>query len=262
MNKLFPRALAIAAVPMGGFALFYILPYIFVLRYSFTGTEIGFSNYQSVLENEYFRRALVNTALFILISLPVILILSYILSDMAVRNRFGMLFLAVLFVPTLIPSISASNIWQELFDEVGIEQIILLFVWKNTGLASLVMTAGRMRISQEVFDAAAIDGAGGLTLHHSIILPMMTPVIFFSSLVMLVQSFKIFREIYLLYSSYPPDELYMIPHYIFNKFNKLDYGELAAGSVIFTCMIVALLAAVGAGMLIHTKGKWYREKKH
>ena len=255
MNKLFKKSLFLAALPVGGFALFYLIPYIFVLKYSFADGEGGLGNYASVLSNEYFRMALLNTAVFIAVTIPFMLTVGYILTDMAVRHAFGSVFTVVLFLPALIPSVSAADIWTELFPGESALPIMLLFVWKNTGLVTLIMIAGRLRISREIFDAASIDGAWGLTLHRSVILPLMTPVIFFSSLVSLVQSFKIFREIYLLYDAYPPDDLYMIPHYIFNKFNKLDYGELSAGTMIFTVLILAVLAAAAVCVIGYTKGR-------
>lgn len=236
-----------------GFALFYLIPYLFVVRYSVNIR--GSHHFHAVLTNEFFLLALKNTAFFILVSIPVLLVLGYLFTELAVRYKYGGVFNIVLFLPALLPSVSAANVWIELVPGERVFPVILLFIWKNVGLITLIMTAGRMRIAREVFDAAAIDGAGGLTLHRAIILPLMTPVIFFASLVGLIQSFKIFRELYLLYGAYPPEELYMIPHYIFNKFNKLDYGELSAGTIIFALLIVVIVMAAVFCMIAYTRGR-------
>lgn len=255
MNKLYKKAVWLAVPGIAGFVLFYLLPYLFVVRYSVkTGDGVSFEHFHAVLTNEYFRLALRNTALFILVSIPLMLVLSYILTEISVRHRYGSVFTIILFLPTLMPSVSTAAVWAELFPGERAWPIMLLFVWKNVGLMTLILTAGRLRIPREVFDAAAIDGANVFTLHRCVILPLMTPVLFFSSLVGLIQSFKIFREIYLLYDAYPPEDLYMIPHYIFNKFNKLDYGELSAGTLIFTLLVAAIVAAAGVCVLVYTKG--------
>lgn len=262
MKNLYKKAVLLAVPGIAGFVLFYLFPYLYVVQYSVSLSDggIGLDYFRSVMNNEFFRLALSNTALFILITIPLMLVLSYILTEIAAHSPHGSIFTLLLFLPVLIPSASAAELWAELFPGERTWPIILLFVWKNVGLITLVMTAGRQRIPKEVFDAAAIDGANVFTLHRCVILPLMTPVIFFASLVGLIQSFKIFREIYLIYDAYPPENLYMMPHYIFNKFNKLDYGELSAGTLIFTLLVVGIILVAGVAVMLYMRGDKRNEK--
>lgn len=244
MNKLFKKAALLAAFPLMGFALFYLIPYLYAIDYSLRGPGgVGLQNFRSVLSNRFFLLALKNTAIFVLTSVPILLILGYFFAELATRSRYGGIFNTILFLPALIPSVASASVWSETFSQRNMPTAVLLFVWKNAGLITLILTAGRRRISGEILDAASIDGAGFGTLHRAVIFPLMLPALFFSALVGLLQSFKIFREIYLLYNAYPPDDLYMLPHYIFNKFNKLDYGELSAGTILFTLLLAGIAAS-------------------
>ena len=245
-----------------GFALFYIVPYGAVFYYAFSSQDVpavfsGLENFSKVWQNEYFRLALSNTAIFALLSIPLLVAISYMVANV-LNGQKSRLARALLFLPVLAPSASIAGLWGGLFSPGAIFPIYLLFVWKNIGLISLVITAGLSKLPPEVYDAAAIDGANTFLLHRHIILPMLSPVLFFCFLVGLIQSFKIFREIYLIYSAYPPEGLYMIQHFIFNKFNKLDYAELSAGTVIFAGAVVALIAALlflGNMLFLKKKGR-------
>ena len=261
MKQLRTKALLLALPFILAFAVFYIIPYGSVFYYSFaTQTKpvsfAGFENFASVLTNEYYRMALVNTGVFTVISIPLMIVLAYFISTLLYRQH--RIFKVLLFIPVLIPSASIANLWADLFPSETAWPMILLFLWKNIGLTCLIITAGLTKIPKDVMDAARIDGATTLNVHIHIILPLLSPVLFFSALVGLIQSFKIFREIYLIYQAYPPDDLYMIPHYIFNKFNKLGYAELSAGTLIFTLAIIVLLgilAVIGYYSFIKKGGR-------
>lgn len=244
MNKLKTKALLLAMPFMLGFVIFYKIPYVSVFYYSFTSKTaptvfVLSDNFADVLQNEYYLLALKNTSIFTLISIPLLLILSYILSNVIYSQKY--IYKALLFVPILIPSASIAVIWNDIFSTTSAIPFYIMFIWKNIGLITLIITGGLTRIPSEVYDAAAIDGVNILEKHKYIVLPYLSPVLFFCFLIGLIQSFKIFREVYLTYNAYPPQDLYMIGHYIFNKFGKLDYAELSAGTIIFSVAIIILL---------------------
>lgn len=240
------------------FLLFYCVPYVFIFKYAFSNKGIYFSK---VITNTYFERSVLNTICFSIVSIISLIIISYLISLLLknVRNRF---FMILLFIPVLIPSSSCAIIWEELFKDGTYFSFILLYLWKNIGLISLIISTGLLKIPNEVYDAALIDGANMFQIQRYIVLPLLSPVIVISSVIGLFQSFKIFREIYLIYGIYPPDELYMIPHFIFNKFNKLDYQELSAGTLIFMLITICLFAIVIIiGYILFLRKDKYYEKK-
>ena len=255
MNKQFKMVCGLALPGLIGFLLFYILPYMLVLWYSLSAGDttidfIGLKNYIEVMQNEYFRQAIINTSVMLTISVPYIIIISYVIVIIMKNNRYNKLFLLLQIIPLLVPSASIADLWNEILPLDNMWSIICLFIWRNQGLISVIISAGMQRIPKEIYDAAAIDGTSEFRLQKNIIFPQMIPVILFSVLVCLIQSFKIFREIYLVHHDYPPREIYFIPHFIFNKFNKLDYGELASGTILFTLVIIGILFLLGLGYIL------------
>jgi multiple sugar transport system permease protein len=125
----------------------------------------------------------------------------------------------------------------------GALPVWLLFVWKNIGICVVLMTAALTTIDKSIFEAAAIDGASGLALHSRITVPMIVPTIIFSTLLSIVNSFRVFKETYLYYggTNYPPDHSYTLQYYMNNNFLKLDYQSLAASSVMTSALVVAIV---------------------
>lgn len=237
--------------------VFYIIPYFSIMYFAFTSEEngsfAGIQNFIQTAENEYFALALKNTFVFSSVAIIALIVISYLLANIIKQLKWGKVFLLLLFVPVVIPATSIVDFWNALFPEQNMVSIIILFLWKNIGLASIIMSAGLKRIPNEIYDAASIDGANILELHRYIILPFMSPVIIFTILISFIQSFKIFREIYLMYHEYVPEAIYMLPSYIFNKFNKLDYTALSAGTLLFTLLILCIGAMIIGGYLIYRK---------
>lgn len=260
MNKLKKTAMLLALPFIIGFLMFYVIPFLAVSFNTFisevqTENEGITDNIIKALENEYYRMALKNTVKFIFISIPLLLVISYLLA-FAFRNR-NKIFMALIFIPILIPSASVAAIWNSLFDTTSIVPFYIMFIWKNIGLMTFIMTNSLTRIPREIHDTASVDGVGKLNKHRYVYIPYMIPALYFCFLIGLYQSFKIFREIYLIYSSYPPEELYMIGHYIFNKFGKLDYMDVSTGSIVFSLVIAGILTLL---FYIGKKAFWGKGK--
>ena len=107
------------------------------------------------------------------------------------------------------------------------------------------MTAAFTAIEQSIYEAAKLDGANSFILHTKITIPMIMPTVFFTTLLSVVNSFKIFKESYLYYgTNYPPDHSYTLQYYMNNNFLKLDYQSLATSAVL-TSVIVFLIVIGG-----------------
>ncbi len=249
MNSLKRRAVLLSLVGIIGFALFYIVPYISVAWYALFNTSDGITRltgeyFIDILKNEFFISALLNTLIFTFISIPLLLIIAYLIVVLPYKRRkcqSGLKFLLIMLLPALIPSASFAALCDLLFDEIGLPIIVALFIIKNLGLVSLILRSGLISIPREITDTAEIDGAGCFDMQINILLPMMAPSLAFGALIGLLQSFRIFREIYLIFGEYPPQSLYMIPHWIFNKFNKMSYADLSAGTIVFTVNVIVIL---------------------
>lgn len=266
MNRRFKFKLCALCIPaVAGFLIFYILPMIRSLGYSFEKNTtdrsfIGLENYKAVLSNEFFRLALKNTVIFSFVGVAAIMIFSLALSIVLMKLSKRFLFIKSFFVmPYVLPSASVVFFWQMFFgteryafltelDGLGglfsVLPLYVIFLWKNIGINIILITSALTKIAPEVYEAAVLDGAHGLKLHSKITLPLISPSLFFVGVLSFVNSLKIFKESYLYYNSnYPPDAAYMIQNYMNNHFYKLNYQNLSAAVVIFTLAMAVIIFA-------------------
>jgi multiple sugar transport system permease protein len=246
-----------------GFLLFYVLPFIASGYYAMaentmTMKFVWFDNYIAILKNQFFLLALKNTALFTAIAAPLLVIFALLLAILLTPLISRIKFISGAFLmPLLMPSATLILFWSALFSpNTGLnsffgrfgESFALLapvytfFLWKNIGIIAFILISGLVKIPKELYEAATTDGAGSVRKHLYITLPLLLPSLFFAFLFGIVLSFKVYKEVYLLYGSYPHDALYSIQHYINNKFLKLDYVELSAAAIIFAVCILAFIA--------------------
>jgi len=118
-----------------------------------------------------------------------------------------------------------------------------LFIWKNAGYCIILLLAAISRIPKSVAEAADLDGASGFRRLWYITIPLISPVLFFASVLMSLFSLRIFRESSLYYqTAFPPDAVYSISYFINNHFNRLDYQRLSAASVIFSLAVLVVVS--------------------
>lgn len=245
-----------------GFAIFYIIPFIYSIYYSFINNAfdkefVWFENYIEILGNQYFRLALQNTFVFTTISVCILIPVSFILSIILVSLPQKLGFIkSSFFIPMLLPTASVIIIWQIIFGDysyisdflsnnTGRIPIYALFVWKNSGYNIILFAAAFLSIDKSIYEAADLEGISTFKKHTKITLPLIFPTVFFVFIISLVNSFKIFKEVYLFYgTSYPKDHLYLVQHYMKNHFDKLNYQNLTTGAVIFA-LIVYIIVGIG-----------------
>lgn len=241
-----------------GIAVFFLLPYVRILYYSFINNQfqkkfVGLENYREVIQNGYFRLAMKNSLLLIGIGVPVLLLLSLLLSFLLSFSMRKYSFLRDFFIfPMLVPTAAIVIVWQEFFaGSSTVLPVYALFVWKNLGFCVILLTSALTTIDAAVYEAASLDGARPLRLHLQISMPLITPAIFFTLLLAIVNTFKIFKESFLFYGSkYPPDYSYTLQYYMNNHFQKFDYQPLASGAIL-TSLLVLLI--VGVGLLVQRR---------
>ncbi len=231
--------------------IFYIIPFFRVLYYSliddqFSRNFIGFQNYIDTMSNEYFRLALGNSLLLIVICIPILIFLAVIISILIYFSLKKLNILRSAFVlPMFIPSACIALVWQLIPYDKDILfpiPIYAMFIWKSLGICIVILTAAISAISNDVYDAAALDGAGFFTMHFKITAPIISPAVFFCILLSITNSFRIYRETYLLLgTNYPPKSFYTLQFYMNNHFIKLNYQSLAAGSVLTTLLLLVII---------------------
>ena len=121
--------------------------------------------------------------------------------------------------------------------------VALLFLWKNLGYNMILFISALNNIPTDIVEVATLEGASPFYKFIHIKLRYISPTIFFVTILSLINSFKVFREVYLLAGNYPYDSLYMIQHFMNNTFNSLDYQKLSSAAII-TALVMAVIIAV------------------
>lgn len=250
-----------------GFSIFYLIPFAMGLLYSFQdssidGSFVGLDNYKALQASSSFRKAAANTFLFTSISVPLIIILSLLFAHLLNLKLFMRNWLQTAFVlPLVVPVASIVMIWQILFDWNGtlnawmqslhLERIdwmksnwsmsvlVMLYIWKNIGYNIILFLAGLQSIPKDYYETADIEGAGKFHKWIQITWVYLTPTMFFVVLMSIINSFKVFRETYLIAGDYPHDRIYMLQHYMNNMFLSLDIQKLtAAATLMVACILI------------------------
>lgn len=122
--------------------------------------------------------------------------------------------------------------------------ILVLFIWKNLGYNMVLFLAALNNIPGEILESAMMDGAGAFKRFFAIKMHYLSPTFFFVAIMSLINSFKIFREVYLLTGDHPTKELYMLQHFMNNQFEKLDYSKLSAGAIIMCIVMIIIVGGL------------------
>lgn len=255
-----------------GVAFFSFLPFMDVIRRSFvqmvSGRFCGLENYRIVLHNRAFLLAVKNTLRFLLVCLPLLLGISLVLAfllhawQMAFHQKLRLLKAAYL-VPMAIPAASLVLLWKLMFDKHGFVNgilhlcgihavdwmntgaaffvLVFSYIWKNLGYTMVLWLAGLSSISPDLYEAAEMDGAGRMTQFFKITLPLIRPLIFTIVVLSFLNSFKVFREAYLVAGNYPQEDMYLLQHLFNNWFTDLSVDKMAAGSVLLALVITVFV---------------------
>lgn len=252
-----------------GVSVFFLVPFLVVIYYSMvdnpvSGNFVGLSNFIALLKNMAFRRAALNTATFSLIAVPLAVILPLLIAILLMQKiPMKSLFRTVLISPLMVPIASIVLIWEVLFHNNGVVNewiltlggtaidwfksdfsqltIVILYLWKNVGYNMILFMAALAGIPKDITEAAALDGASALTTFFRIKVPYLSSTILFVTILSVINSFKVFREVYLLTGDYPYDSLYLLQHFMNNMFKSLDYQKLSSAAILMGIVMVLII---------------------
>lgn len=251
-----------------GICIFFLIPFIDTIRRSFFDAMgknfVGLRSYQSVVNNSAFQLAAGNTAKFIAICLP-LLLLSSLLLALLVRIAKGgwRIFKTIYLLPMAVPVASIVLLWKVLFDDKGIFNsmlvsmganpvsfmgssaafwvLIFTYLWKNSGYNMILWIAGLDGISDSLYEAARVDGASSWQIFWRITLPNLLPTLSLVAILALLSTFKVFREAYLVAGAYPDDSIYMLQHLFNNWFTNLEISKLCAAAVLLALVLLVVI---------------------
>lgn len=119
--------------------------------------------------------------------------------------------------------------------------IVLLFLWKNLGYNMILFMAALGSIPKDIIEVVRLDSSSSWQTFIHVKLRYLSSTILFVTIMSLINSFKVFREIYLLTSDYPYETLYMLQHFMNNTFRSLDYQKLSAAAILMSIVMVIII---------------------
>lgn len=227
---------------------------------------VGLNNYRYLWENDTFHKVLWNTLYFTLgaVGGSIVLGLAFaLLLNQPLRGRDGAR--AVIFMPTLISGAVIGLVWAYIFDprygliattlrSIGLPSpewlrdpdwampaIIIVYIWKNVGFATVIFLAGLQGIPRDLYEAAKTDGAGPLWRFRSVTLPMLSPIMFFVVITSILSSFQAFDIINVMTRGGPVDATNTLIYYVYEQgFVAFNAGRAAAASIIMFVLMLAI----------------------
>lgn len=251
-----------------GVLYFSLLPMLQVLVRSFQsaigGTWVGSRNYGTVIHNAAFQRAIANTGKFTAVCIPLLILISLALAvTLYSIPRVGGTLRSIFLMPMAVAAASVVLVWKILFHTNGLINgaiaeiggkginwmgsdaafwmLVISYLWKNLGYTMILWTAGLSAIPEGIYEAAQVDGAGKWQTFLYITLPNLRGTAYTITVMSLLNSFKVFREAWLVAGDYPQESMYLLQHLYNNWFRELDFDKIAAASVMTSAVVFVLI---------------------
>ena len=249
-----------------GTLIFIIIPVICSFGLSFTKWDLlnpiqyaGLENYREIFSEQLFYKILANTVVFALstsiLGVIIPLVLASILNSKIRGSEF---YKTAYFLPFITPMIVIGVVWEWIFDpNIGILKyfhinwlydvhyamaaLIIISVWKLIGYNLVIFLSALSGISQNMFEAAKIDGANEFQIFKNVTIPLLSPTIFFVVIITAISSFQVFDLIYLMTQGGPLDSTNVLVYAIYkNAFEYFNVGKASAIAYVLFIIILIL----------------------
>lgn len=259
------------------FCLFFIYPigymiYLSLVDWNFVSPVknfVGFDNFQAILSEQQFIEVMRNTLTYTILTVSLTIIISLALAVWL--NKQGVVYGFVqgaIFSPHIISLVSVSMLWMWLMDTdygllnwflnlfglsnvpwltdpgTSLLSLVIVAVWKGIGYNTLIFIAGLQSIPRDIYEAAALDDTGKIRTFFKLTLPMLSPTLFFITIINLINSFQVFETIAIMTQGGPINSTNTFVYYIYEfgfRFFKIGYAS-AAGVILL--IIISILTLV------------------
>ena len=268
-------AAAIFLIPtFVGFFVFYVYPALRGLWYSFTDFNligdahyVGLDNYAKAIGDKEVWNAFAVTIAYALYNIIGQTFLGLLLAALMQRFARSTWVRSLLLLPWLVPNVAIALIWGWLLDSnigyvthllsyIGIDGVTFynahaampivagINIWAYTGYTALLLYAGMLQIPGELYESAALDGAGETRMFFSITLPLLRPVLVLVLVMGLIGSFQIFDTVQIGYAGHPIPAVRVIYYYIYQQgFTFLKMGYASAVAMLLV-VVLAIFTAI------------------
>ena len=231
------------------------------------GTDfVGLANYQALLDDPKFHKAMINTAYFVIVGVPLTLFLGLAIAlalDRGIK-KFRTLFRVGYYLPVVTSIVAVSVVWKYLYRDNGgvfntllswvgldgpawldsttlaLPSLIVMAAWRNFGTLMIIFLAGLQTIPKEMNEAAEVDGATGWGRFRYITLPMLRPVLLFGAVITGIGYLQFFEEAFVMTKGGPLDATRSVTYFTFDQFGFGNFGYAAAASYLLFLAVVLL----------------------
>ena len=273
-----------------GFLAFSLGPIVATLYLSLTEYRIltppewiGIDNYVRMFTSDVlYGKSLGVTAMYIGMRVPSWIIIGLLLAMLINRDIPGIRFFrTALYLPTIIPLAASAIIWMWMLNpQVGflnawvrtnlgvilpnwlndttwaLPAIVVLGIWQ-IGQTMMIFLAGLQEVPSQLYEAADIDGANGLQKFRHITVPMMTPIIYFNTVVGVISAFQVFGAAFIMTAGGPANSTLFYILYLYRRaFQFLEMGYASAMSVVLVAIVLALTV-----LIMRTSDSWVQYER-
>jgi multiple sugar transport system permease protein len=232
---------------------------------------VGLQNYADLIDDERFRKSVINTFYFTGASVPLATLCGLaiaLLLNQPLRGRWA--FRTAYYLPAITPFVVSAIIWKWLYNgdfglfnyyllktnliheplawlsdqNLAMPSVILMTVWAGVGFSMVVYLAGLQSIPEELYEAAKVDGAGPLARLRHITLPMLAPTTMFLAVIGIIGSFQVFTQIFVMTSGGPVDRTTTMVFFIYEsafKFFDMGYASTLAFALFAMLLVFTAL---------------------
>ena len=237
-------------------------------------TFTGLKNYQTLLTSKEFHTSILNTLVFVLLYLPLNIVISLGLAVWIGSKRIKArgLYRTIFFIPAVTPVVANAAIFSLILAPNGLidslmqtwfgvqapnflgsttwamPAVVMLSIWQGFGYNMLVFSAALDAVPASLTEAAAIDGAGTFARFFRIVLPLITPAIFFAVVLTLISSFQVFTQAYVLTGGGPGNATTTMVVYLYEQgfqFYKLGLASAVAWVLFVIILVITIFQFIG-----------------
>lgn len=230
---------------------------------------VGIDNYMRLFNDELFQRAAANTAVFVVVGVPLTMAAALLVATglNSGLTRFRTAFRVGYYLPVVTSIVAISVVWRFLVQPdtglinnvlrlVGIDgpnwlndtklalpTLIVMAAWRNLGFSMVIFLAGLQAIPQNLYEAATIDGAGRWAQFRYVTLPVLRPTVLFVAVITTIGYVQFFEEPFVMTQGGPLDSTLSMAYHTYNQFGFGNYGYASAMSYVLFLVVVVLSIA-------------------
>ncbi|BDZ40431.1 carbohydrate ABC transporter permease [Microbacterium suwonense] len=259
-----------------GFAAFTLVPVVILFYMAFTNWNvfgkadwIGLANFQRLLGDNSFRNAFWNTIYYSAMHIPLTIVVSLGLALLLNNKLRGVAFFrTAAFFPYITSIVAIAVVWNLLFSPdfgpinavlraIGIENppgwltskdwalpaVVIVSTWRDMGYYMILFLAGLQTVPRELHEAARVDGANTWQRFVNVTLPCLRPTMFFVTVMLTINSLKIFDLILVMTEGGPGQATMVLSQFIYRKGfeeSQFGYASAAAVALFFLCIVVTI----------------------